>query len=86
MGDTKKKRAAKGRGTLSTIDMVVQGTLRRSDGRPLAGALVRALDVNLRSEDLLGEAKSEEDGWYEIPYTLAKLKRAKKKAADLRTP
>jgi hypothetical protein len=66
-----------------TSEFVVKGQVVHSDGQPVVGSLVRAFDRDLRSEELLGEAKTDEDGHYEISYTAGKLLR-KKKSANLR--
>lgn len=61
----------------------VKGQIRRPDRRPLAQAVVRAFDRDLRSEQLLGEAIADESGNYEILYTAARFRRAEKEKADL---
>lgn len=63
---------------------LVQGMVRRSDGTPLAGALVKACDVDLRSLSPLGDpATTNVEGAYAIPYTRAQFTRAEKGGADL---
>jgi peptidoglycan hydrolase-like protein with peptidoglycan-binding domain len=63
--------------------MVVRGRVRQPDGSPLAGALVRAFDKDLRSEELLGEVTTDEAGRYEVTYTAEQFRRAEKDSADL---
>ena len=62
---------------------VVQGTVRGANQKPVRGALVRAYDKDLRQEQLLGEAKTDEQGAYRISYTAAQFRRAEKQRADL---
>jgi peptidoglycan hydrolase-like protein with peptidoglycan-binding domain len=63
--------------------MVVRGQVRQPDGSPFASALVRAFDMDLRSEELLGEVTTDEAGRYEITYTAEQFRRAEKDSADL---
>jgi hypothetical protein len=63
---------------------VVRGQVRRVDGGALRGVTVRAFDVDLRAEQLLGEARSDEEGRYEIGYSAGQFRRAEKGSADLR--
>lgn len=63
---------------------IVTGIIRTEDGSPALGAVVRAFDVDLRSEQLLGESVIEEtSGRYVISYTAEQYRRAEKKSADL---
>lgn len=62
---------------------VVRGTVRDKDGRPLEGAAVKAFDKDLRSEQLLGEVPTDQNGRYEIRYTRQHFRRAEKQSADL---
>lgn len=62
---------------------VVRGQIRQTDGSLLVGAIVRAFDRDLRSEQLLGETTTDKDGRYEITYTANKFRRAEKKSADV---
>lgn len=50
---------------------------------PLAGALIRAFDKDLRHEQLLGEINTDRQGRYIITYTQAQFRRAEKQNADL---
>ncbi|WP_152206097.1 neuraminidase-like domain-containing protein [Marinobacter changyiensis] len=60
------------------------GIMRTEDGTPALGTTVRAYDIDLRSEQLLGEAIIEEtSGRYEISYTAEQFLRAEKQSADL---
>ena len=61
---------------------VVRGQVRQ-DGHPLSGILIAAVDKDLRSEELLGQAMTDEQGRYEIAYTAAQFSRAEKGSADL---
>jgi hypothetical protein len=63
---------------------LVQGTVRLADGTPLAGAAVKAYDVDLRSLSPLGDqAITSAEGSYAIPYSRAQFTRAEKGSADL---
>jgi peptidoglycan hydrolase-like protein with peptidoglycan-binding domain len=63
---------------------VVQGTVRLAKSNTAAkGVLVRAFGKDPRSEDLLGEAVSDEQGSYRITYDAAQFARAEKNTADL---
>jgi Tc toxin complex TcA C-terminal TcB-binding domain/Neuraminidase-like domain len=62
---------------------VVRGRVTDAGGRPAAGTLVVAVDVDLRSETELGRVTAGDDGTYEIAYTAEQLGRAGKQAADL---
>jgi len=61
----------------------VLGQVRGANGKPLAGALVLVFDRDLRSEELLGEARTCLCGFYEVRYTPDQFKRAEKRWADL---
>lgn len=52
-------------------------------GRPAGGIVVRAFDRDLRSEELLGETRTDKDGRYAISYTKTQFARAEKDYADL---
>ena len=62
---------------------VVRGQVRLADGTPLAGALVRAYDKDLRKQQLLGTATTDPTGHYEIPFRREKFVRAERGTADL---
>ena len=63
---------------------LVIGTVRSADGTPLAGALVKAYDVDLRSLSPLGDQTiTSAEGSYAIPYSRAQFARAEKGSADL---
>jgi hypothetical protein len=88
MAQSKRKRNA---GREETVNLtvgseqafIVSGTVRRSDGRLAAGALVRAYDQDLRKKQLLGKATTDAAGHYSISYTSRKFLRAEKNSADL---
>lgn len=61
----------------------VQGKLLQPDGTPVAGAVIKAFDKDLRTEKLLGETKTDSKGKYVIRYTIDKLCRPDKRRADL---
>jgi len=60
----------------------VSGIVRSEDGTVVTGAVVRASDKDMRSEQLLGEGVSDA-GHYAITYTEEQFHRAEKKQADL---
>jgi hypothetical protein len=62
---------------------VVRGHVRWSDGRPFAGAMVRAADRDLRAEQPLGQTLTDASGQYEIRYVPAQFSRAEAARADL---
>lgn len=61
----------------------VQGQILQADGRPADHVMVRAFDKEMRSEEQLGEAITDDDGHYLIQYTAAQFQRAEKGSADL---
>ena len=62
---------------------LVNGVIRWSDGTVAPHLAVRAVDKDLRSEELLGEATTSENGFYEIAYTAGEFARSEKRTADL---
>jgi hypothetical protein len=58
---------------------VVKGVIRHTEGIPLPGLIVRAFDRGMRTESLLGENSTGEEGNYEITYRRHQL-RAKERA------
>jgi hypothetical protein len=88
MALSKRKGTAKHKETVDlTVDsgesFVVSGTVRRGDGRPAVGTLVRAYDQDLRYEQPLGEATTDATGRYSISYSSRKFLRTEKTGADL---
>ena len=67
----------------ATGSFVVRGHVRKTDGSPLIRAVVMAFDKDLRDEEQVGEAVTDESGRYEIAYTAAQFRRAEKQSADL---
>ncbi len=65
------------------MTMAVRGRVRHADGRAVIGATVHAFDRDLRREELLGEAKPDAGGRYEILYGRDRFARAEKENADL---
>lgn len=59
------------------------GRVTTSGVRPLGGSVVRAFDQNLDGPRTLGEAVTDDDGRFQIDYTIEQLGRADKVAADL---
>ncbi|MCM3870736.1 MAG: peptidoglycan-binding protein, partial [Pyrinomonadaceae bacterium] len=64
-------------------DFIVNGHISQADGGVLVGVMVRAFDKDMRSEKLLSEVITDQDGRYEITYSAAQFVRAEKKSADL---
>ncbi len=62
---------------------IVRGVVRQADARPLSGAIVVAVDQDLRGEEALGQTTTNADGQYEIRYTANQFARAEKGTADL---
>ncbi len=58
---------------------LVGGQVRNPDGSPFAGALRRAFDRDLRSEELLSEVATDGAGRYEISYTAEQFRRSEKR-------
>jgi hypothetical protein len=65
------------------VDFGVKGIVARADGTPMAGVTVRAFDRDLRSEQQLGEAKTDATGRYEIRWDKAQFGGAERGRADL---
>ncbi len=61
----------------------VGGMIGQPDGRPVAGATVRAFHKNLRTEAPIGETVSDRAGRYAISYKAEDLGRAEKGRANL---
>ena len=57
---------------------LVRGSVLNSDGSPMDDVVVRAFDVDFRSETLLGEARPR-GGYYEITYRIQDFARAERK-------
>jgi Tc toxin complex TcA C-terminal TcB-binding domain/Neuraminidase-like domain/Salmonella virulence plasmid 28.1kDa A protein len=62
---------------------IVRGTISQADGSPLVGAIARAFDLDLRSEQLLGQAQTDSKGFYQILYSPHQFNKQEKGNADL---
>ncbi len=62
---------------------LVHGTVLNPNGRPFTGGIVRAFDRDLRSEQLLGETRTDAQGYYEIRYSADKFAQVEAGSADL---
>jgi len=62
----------------------VFGQVKRSDEEPGSGLTVKVYDRNLRSEQHLGTATTDQEGHYKIAYSPDAFRRAEKEDADLR--
>jgi Tc toxin complex TcA C-terminal TcB-binding domain/Neuraminidase-like domain/Salmonella virulence plasmid 28.1kDa A protein len=63
---------------------VVKGKVSFADGFAAASVPVVAVDLDLRSEEILGRATTNRDGEYEIRYSLGQFRKLDKGNADLR--
>ncbi|MFF9120455.1 neuraminidase-like domain-containing protein [Streptomyces massasporeus] len=61
----------------------VYGTVTDADARPVVGAVVVALDVDLRRREELGRATTDSGGEYEVRYAASRFTRAEKASADV---
>ena len=61
----------------------VKGTVCLADGLAIAGVNVRAVDRDLRSEQALGETRTDRNGFYRIGYTADTFRKAEKGGIDL---
>ncbi|HEX7568838.1 MAG TPA: peptidoglycan-binding domain-containing protein [Anaerolineaceae bacterium] len=55
---------------------VVEGNVRKSDGAPLVGFQASAFDVDVSSENLLGEARTDARGHYRIEFAEVSFRRS----------
>lgn len=63
---------------------IVEGRILQRSGQPVSWSWVRVVDVDLRSEEVLGSAASNTDGAYKVTYTEKQFKKAERGAADVR--
>src|SRR5258706_2182024 len=61
----------------------ISGTVRNQYQKPLVNAMVRAFDKDIRSEQTLGEAPTNDQGFYEIVYSQDRFADTDKQAADV---
>ncbi|MEO8554798.1 MAG: carboxypeptidase-like regulatory domain-containing protein, partial [Kofleriaceae bacterium] len=61
----------------------VYGQVLDANGDPVIGASVFAVDVDLRRNEVLGQATTDSGGDYEVRYPASKFTRAEKASADL---
>ena len=74
-----------------TAEFIVCGVVTWSDGEPITGVAVRAVDQDLRRQQPLGpyapgfgtETRTDRSGYYEIVYTADQFARAEDDTADL---
>jgi Neuraminidase-like domain/Salmonella virulence plasmid 28.1kDa A protein len=62
----------------------ITGTLYQVNGASVPNVTIQAFDVDLRQQQLLGQAKTGTDGKYSISYTSAQIRRPGKSLADVR--
>ncbi|KAF3906395.1 hypothetical protein ABW20_dc0104863 [Dactylellina cionopaga] len=70
--------------TSLTTDYVVKGLVQRPDGAPQEGYLVQAFDIDLRSQEGLGDAVTGADGSYNIKFTLKAFSKAERGGPDIK--
>ncbi len=68
---------------VAPLPLVVRGRVLADDGETAPGVTVRAFDKDMRSETLLGSARTDRLGRYEIRYEPTQFRRADKDTADL---
>lgn len=68
---------------LKSDELTLKGHIYSRDQNPLPDILVRAFDRDLRSEQMLGSASTDADGYYEIQYSPRQFARSEKQHADL---
>ena len=68
---------------VDALKFTVTVSVRSQEGNLLSKIAVKAFDKDLRTEELLGEAVTNEKGSCTITYTAAQFTRAEKKSADL---
>ncbi len=66
-----------------TEGFIIKGTVLYAEKRPLAAAVVRAIDKDLRHEQVLGQTAADHQGHYEIHYIQDQFRSAEKRNADL---
>jgi peptidoglycan hydrolase-like protein with peptidoglycan-binding domain len=66
-----------------TKKFIVRGQVLRGDRRPLRAVSVRMCDRDLRSQEELGETRTDAEGRFELSYFADKFTRAEKGSADL---
>jgi hypothetical protein len=68
---------------LTAPPFIVKGQVRQADGDPADGVLISAFDVDLRSEELLGQTQTDRKGFYQIQYSAEQFSKREKGKADL---
>lgn len=67
----------------ASTSFVVKGHIRLKNQSPVPGVVVKAYVKDLRSEELLGETATDNQGVYEIKYPAKQFPRAEKKRTNL---
>jgi hypothetical protein len=57
--------------------------VHQADGDPANGVLISAFDIDLRSEQLLGQTQTDRKGFYQIQYSAEQFSKREKGKADL---
>ncbi|WP_373498723.1 neuraminidase-like domain-containing protein [Desulfococcus sp.] len=65
------------------LPRTVQGSVTLTDGTPVPNLRVVAIDRDFRAEQVLGEARTDDQGRYRIAYCAADAVRAEKGSADV---
>jgi Tc toxin complex TcA C-terminal TcB-binding domain/Neuraminidase-like domain len=69
--------------TLPPVRCTAGGMVRHRNGAPAIGLTIIAFDRDLRREEKLGSAATDNQGRYTIAYTTERFRRAESKSADL---
>ncbi|HMD00980.1 MAG TPA: hypothetical protein VKH37_12540, partial [Ferruginibacter sp.] len=62
---------------------VVKGKVSNKNNNPLRGLTVKAFNLDMRSETLLGSSTTDQNGQYKISYAAVRPSRSEKGSADL---
>ncbi|EPS38359.1 hypothetical protein H072_7989 [Dactylellina haptotyla CBS 200.50] len=65
-------------------DYIVKGVVQLPDETPLPGLLVQAFDIDLRSQELLGDAVTSADGSYNIKFNIKAFAHAERGGPDIK--
>ncbi len=68
---------------MSAVFFKVSGLVKIVSGEPAEGIRVSVFDKDMRHEQLLGTATTDDKGFYSINYSADQFRRAEKKSADL---
>ncbi len=69
--------------TIAGFNYLISGIVRDQFQQPMHSIIVRAFDKDIRNEQTLGEAKTNEKGFYQIYYSPENFTYTDKQAADV---